>query len=143
MKNLKVLNNKPKLKSTTKMVIELQDWNNLVEETYKRPYNFQHQDGCKDRGFFEFTVPVADYELKDDNMSSDIDALGQGEEGVKFELWLSRDPSLAVPGAEDRGGWFIELWWKRNFYPDIYTLIDDLYKRGLLEAGAYVIDIDW
>lgn len=43
----------------------MQDWDNLVEETYGKPYMFQQQDGCKDRGTEHITVPVInpyDYE---------------------------------------------------------------------------------
>lgn len=43
----------------TKKVIDVDDWDRLVIETYKRPYCFQQQDGCKDRGIFDFTVPDA------------------------------------------------------------------------------------
>ncbi len=55
--------------------------------------------------------------------------------GVRFDLWLARDTEL--PNVSTT------LWWKRYFYPDIYTLIDDLYKRGLIEEGDYIINIDW
>ncbi len=39
--------------------------------------------------------------------------------------------------------WELELFWGRNFYPDVSMIIDDLYERGLLEAGDFSIDIDW
>ena len=39
--------------------------------------------------------------------------------------------------------WLIDLWWKRNFYPDIEMVANDLHAKGLLEAGEYAIDIDW
>jgi len=35
------------------------------------------------------------------------------------------------------------MWWERNFYPDVEMIANDLHKRGILEAGEYVIDIDW
>ena len=38
------------LKSKTKKVVEVRDWDNLVEKTYGKPYCFQQQDGCKERG---------------------------------------------------------------------------------------------
>lgn len=33
----------------TKTVIEVQEWDALVEKTYGRPYKFQQQDGCQSR----------------------------------------------------------------------------------------------
>lgn len=41
-----------KLKTKTQKVIEVSDWDNLVQETYGRPYNFQQQYGCQSRGEF-------------------------------------------------------------------------------------------
>ncbi len=39
--------------------------------------------------------------------------------------------------------WEINLFCERNFYPDLHTIANDLYERGLIEAGEYVINIDW
>lgn len=38
------------MKITTVQMIELYDWNKLVEETYGRTYSLQQQDGCCGRG---------------------------------------------------------------------------------------------
>lgn len=35
------------------------------------------------------------------------------------------------------------MWWVRNFYPDVNMVANDLYEKGLLEAGEYLINIDW
>jgi hypothetical protein len=35
------------------------------------------------------------------------------------------------------------MFWERNFYPDTYTVANDLYDKGLIEAGDYIINIDW
>lgn len=51
-------------------MIDVSDWDNLVSETYKRPYNFQQQDGCKSRGIFRLTIP-SDY-TDDENMHDSI-----------------------------------------------------------------------
>ena len=61
--------------------------------------------------------------------------------GVKFKTWLERDPKQPV--GEDKKDWEIELFWERNFYPDIYTVANDLYEKGLIEGGEYLINIDW
>jgi len=61
--------------------------------------------------------------------------------GVRFSMWLSRDPKQSVDG--DDTPWVIKLFWKRNFYPDIYTVANDLCYKGLIEEGDYIINIDW
>lgn len=119
--------------------IEVQDLDQLVEETYGRPYSFQQQDGCKDRGSHHFTVPskYAD----DENMHDSIPEKINGEVmGVKFQTWLERDPKKPV---DERDDWAISLFWERNFYPDFDTLVNDLHKKGLIEDGEYTINIDW
>jgi hypothetical protein len=35
------------------------------------------------------------------------------------------------------------MWWERNFYPDIQIVANDLHSKDLLEAGTYIIEIDW
>ncbi len=61
--------------------------------------------------------------------------------GVKFAAWLARDPLKPVGSHKEK--WEIELFWARNFYPDIETVANDLHKKGLLKAGKYTINIDW
>ena len=55
------------LKYTNKKVVNLQDWDDLVQKTYGRPYSFQQQDGGKSRGTYEFQVPSDDYESDFEN----------------------------------------------------------------------------
>lgn len=61
--------------------------------------------------------------------------------GVKFDVWLQRDPTEWNGKKGDES--YLDLFWGRNFYPDIHTVANDLYNKGLIEAGDYVIDIDW
>ena len=132
------------LKTTTKQIIDVSDWDALVEDTYGKVYNFQQQDGCKDRGKFTINIP-SDY-TNDEEMNDSIPEEVNGEEmGVKFDVWLARDPKQPLKDEKSGGNdqWMIDLFWERNFYPDIYTVANDLYKRGLVEKGQYVIDIDW
>ena len=63
------------------------------------------------------------------------------EMGVSFSAWLARNPKK--PLAEQAHGYRLDMWWERNFYPSIEVIANDLYKRGLLKAGKYVIEIDW
>ena len=85
------------LKYTNVRSVDVGDWDQLVEETYGRPYNFQQQDGCKSRGTESFSVPleyaVADYEYETVSVPEEIN----GEEmGVSFKAWLERDPKQKV-----------------------------------------------
>jgi hypothetical protein len=61
---------------------------------------------------------------------------------VSFAAWLARDPDAPL-GGERADAFGIRLFWKRNFYPSIGMVLNDLHARGLLEAGEYVIVIDW
>ena len=142
--------------------IEVSDWDKLVIKTYKRHYSFQQQEGCKSRGIVKITVP-SDYS-EDDEMHESISELINGEEmGVKFNVWLKRDAKAPLnPTNEELKSsnyyWgknaeaeikykndinHIKMFWERNFYPDVHEVINDLHKKGLLEAGKYNINIDW
>ena len=127
------------LKYKTKKIVEVGDWDNLVSKTYGKIYSFQQQDGCKGRGIFQLSVP-SKYTC-DDEMYDEIPEKINGEiRGVKFKKWLERDPKQPVNGRTDYG---IGLWWERNFYPNIYTVANDLFEKGLIEKGDYIINIDW
>ena len=117
------------LKINTIKQIEEHDWSSFVSAVYGRPYDFQQQYGCQDRGVKNFTVPVED---PDDFENTEIPSNSNGEEGVSFKAWLEADP-------EDDNGFF----WTRNFYPEFDMVCNDLYEKGLLEAGSYQIRIDW
>jgi len=118
-------------------VVEVQDWDALVVETYGRPYSFQQQDGCKARGVWRFSVPDEAEDYERDTIPEKING---DEMGVSFEAWLNGDPKASVAGEKD---YCIGLWWDRNFYPDMQMIANDLHEKGLLEAGDYTINIDW
>lgn len=151
------------LKYKNTRTIELQDWDNLVQQTYGKPYSFQQQDGCQSRGVVNLTIPDKDYE-EDEEMNDSIPEIINGDEmGVKFQVWLDRDPNEPLNPSEselkgcgyyygksdkDLEQWkkdknHINMFWERNFYPDLQTLANDLYNKGLIEAGDYGIRIDW
>ena len=123
--------------------VDVGDWDNFVTETYGKPYCFQQQDGCKERGTHEFTVPLGcePYDFEKDTIQEVVNG---DEMGVSFKAWLERDPTqlLDTDNAYHREHG-LEMFWHRNFYPDIEMLIDDLHKKGLLEEGKYIINIDW
>lgn len=125
----------------TELVIDVSDWDKLVMDTYGRPYSFQQQDGCKERGRENITIgwdPEYVYDFED----MVIPEIVNGDEmGVAFEAWLARDPEQKLP--DQKYDFELKLWWQRNFYPTAESIGHDLLKRGLIEEGEYTIDIDW
>lgn len=86
---------------TTEKVIRVQDWNKLVQDTYGKPYNYQQQEGCQDRGTFNITIPS---EWDDDGMNDSIPEVVNGSEmGVKFSVWLTRDPKEELKDEREDG----------------------------------------
>ena len=121
-------------------MIDVGDWDELISTTYGRPYSFQQQNGCQDRGIFNLTIPSV--EIYDDTMNDSIPEVVNGDKmGVKFKTWLERDPQKKL--HKQKADYELSLFWKRNFYPDVETVANDLYKKGLIEAGDYIINIDW
>jgi hypothetical protein len=120
-------------------LFDVQEWDALVVKTYGRPYSFQQQEGCKDRGTYYLTVPDKDVE---DGLPESVPEEVNGDEMcVKFTSWLARDPKKQIPNEKSKSS--LVMWWERNFYPDVQAVANDLHAKGLLEAGEYVIDIDW
>ena len=127
------------MKIKTVKMIDVNDWDDFVQKTYGRPYNYQQQNGCQNRGTFNLTVPS---EEANDYENDAVPEIVNGPEmGVSFAAWLKRDPKQ--PLNDDKETVYINLWWARNFYPDIEVVANDLHAKGLLEAGEYVINIDW
>lgn len=127
------------IKIQTKQFISVSDWDDFVIKTYGRPYKFQQQDGCQSRGIFTLDVPWDEY---DDFENDTVPEKVNGEEmGVSFKAWLERDPKKPI--KDQQYDFQLELWWKRNFYPSIYAVANDLHAKGLLPAGEYIINIDW
>lgn len=121
--------------------IKVSDWDDLVEKTYGKPYRFQQQDGCRNRGVYDLTIPCE--EDCDEEMNNTIPEQVNGEiMGVKFCAWLARDPKRPLKG-DIKAQWNTDLFWYRNFYPCVETIANDLYKKGLIETGEYRINIDW
>jgi len=84
-------------------------------------------------------IPVEDPE--DFENDSVPEKVNHSEMGVSFQAWLDRDPKQLLVNRDDKLG--LCLWWDRNFYPNIDMIANDLYNRGLIESGNYLIDIDW
>jgi hypothetical protein len=129
------------MKISTVNQITVQDWNQLVETTYKKIYSFQQQDGCKDRGIVHISVPEKN---TDDFEATEIPFEINGEEmGVSFETWLKTSPEDTAEHFSPIYPWENNLFWYRNFYPEVGMIVNDLHTKGLLAAGKYQILIDW
>lgn len=126
------------LKVQNTRLVTVGSWDSLVEETYGKPYNFQQQDGCKERGMHHITIPFPCEDMYEDVKPDKIDLK---LEGVSFEVWNSIpvEQFEAFRGT-DRSH---DLFWGRNFYPDVQMVANDLHAKGLIEAGEYAIEIDW
>lgn len=128
------------LRIQNKKVVEVSEWDRLVEEVYGKPYNFQQQDGCKSRGTHDLGVPTG-WETTGDDEEYELDG---NWDYVPLKVWISKDPKTFPEGEEyDKYEWQRNIFWERDFYPDIDEIADDLYKRGLLKEGSYLINIDW
>jgi hypothetical protein len=126
------------IKIQTQQIIDVQDWDELVEKTYGRPYSFQQQDDCKQRGTEYITVPGYQEDYENDTIPEVIN----GEVmGVSFAAWLARDPKAW--NGQGKMSYTLELFWHRNFYPHVSMVANDLHAKGLIPAGEYGIKIDW
>lgn len=131
------------MKTRTETVVDVDEWDKLVLETYGRPYQLQQQDGCVGRGASPLTVPS---EADESELPDTIPEVVNGPEmGVKFAAWLARDPKLSFldEKGEVEPQWAVDIWWHRNFYPNIKMVANDLHDNGKLAAGEYLINIDW
>lgn len=135
---------KETMKFKTVQMIDVSDWDDLVSKTYGRVYSFQQQDGCQERGTFEITVPDGepkDWDFENDSIPEKVNGR---EMGVSFAAWLARDPKQKLDTEDE---WDrehgLDMFWERNFYPNIQMVANDLHAKGILAAGEYVIDINW
>lgn len=106
------------IKFREKKIIAVKDWDNLVKETYGRPYSFQQQDGCRERGMFHLSTPCDIEDFDDEEIPMCANAR---EKGVNFSTWLSQEVNQNDNGLSNR------LFWYRNFYPHISMVANDLY----------------
>ena len=126
------------MKITKEQIIQVQDWDETVTETYGKPYAFQQQEGCKSRGIFRIRIPDEAEDFEQDTVP---EIVNHEERGVSFSAWLKRNPK--TPLGFDNGDFSLGLWWERNFYPDVQMIANDLCKKGIIKEGNYIIEIDW
>ena len=83
------------LKYKSVKTIDVNDWDDLVIETYGKSYCFQQQDGCQGRGNVNLIIPSNP--TRDDRMNESIPEEVNGRKmGVKFAVWLAADPDYPV-----------------------------------------------
>ena len=123
----------------TEQIIDSWDWDDLVTKTYGRPYSFQQQDGCKQRGTVSISVPDDAEDFDNDTVP---EIVNHNDMGVSFKAWLARDPKKQLNNKDNQTSCSLGLWWGRNFYPDVNMVANDLHAKGLLNAGDYTINID-
>ena len=128
------------MKIKTEKVIDSLEFDKLVKETYGKPYKFQQQNGCKERQRVRVKVPDIAVDYTNDSLP---EVVNHSNMGVSFKSWIERDPKQKLQSDKEYDDFHNKLWWYRNFYPDVQMILNDLHDRGLLEAGEYVIDIDW
>ena len=129
------------IKIQTKQVISVQDWDDLVIQTYGKPYSFQQQNGCQERGNFPLRIPEGAEDFENDTIPEKVNG---DERGVSFKAWLARDPEQKLDTEDkwDRNHG-LDLFWRRNFYPDVQMIANDNHAKGLIPEGKYVIEINW
>lgn len=124
--------------STDPKHLTLEEWDDLVIETYGKPYAFQQQDGCKPRGKCRLRIPSHAEDYENVTLPDRINGLRMG---VSFVAWLDRHPKEWKGLAEKKDR--VDMFWERNFYPHVQMIANDLHEKGLIESGQYVIVIDW
>jgi hypothetical protein len=130
--------------TTVKLIDEIY-WSNFVSDTYGKHYRFQQQEGCQNNGSYHL-LEVPNYNTDEYIFHDKIHEIVNGSNmGVKFENWLERDPKQHLKNGKlvRDEQWAIDLWWERNFYPCVETVANDLHSRGVLDAGTYIITINW
>jgi hypothetical protein len=125
------------LRTRTEKIIDVHDFDKLVQNTYGKQYSYQQQDGCRSRGMYPLCVPNESEDIDRDVIPEEING---SEMGVSFSAWLLRDVEKSVGPYKDE--WYIELFWERNFYPDVQMIANDLHVKGLIKSGSYLIDVD-
>lgn len=145
-------------------VIDEREFSELVSKTYGRPYRLQQQgEGIGNGNVVHVEVPS--------EPSGFLGTNDNGDPLPDFQTWLDRDETASVPDPttemlkkhnednkhkpdfekilipEDKqslpGGLTHQLWWTRDFYPPLESVLTDLHAKGLLDAGDYTIHAWW
>lgn len=123
-------------------LVNVEDFNEVIKEVYCKHYSFQHQGARTYNGVEESYFLKVPYirNFKDFDSGAAIEECIYNNEqilqyGVEFNEWLNKDPNFEWYSSDINN----KLIWERYYYPHIYMLINDLYIKGLIEAGEYCI----
>lgn len=100
-----------------------------VAEMFERPYQLQQQGDMLGQD----SVVIADVPAEPE---FDLDL-------PSFLEWSTRDVNLEPPGESWHYPWQRELWWHREFYPDLQEVLNELHRLGELPEGKYAIHVWW
>jgi hypothetical protein len=93
-----------------------------------------------DRGTLCITVPDKAHDYVSSTVTEEVNA---EDMGVNFAAWLARDPKQKLSDPTAQRDYCLDLWWSRNFYPDLQMVANDLYTKGLIGEGKHTILVDW
>ncbi|MEU7631747.1 hypothetical protein AB0C34_17415 [Nocardia sp. NPDC049220] len=97
------------------------DFSRFISQVYGRPYQLQQQREClSQNSLVEFTVPAEESECS----------------GPSLAQWQATPPPTRGDSRE-------QVRWKREFFPQLEDVVNDLHTRGLLPAGEYALDVSW
>lgn len=124
------------MKTKTVKIAEVNDFDELVMNTYGIPYNFQQQGGCKNTSIEYFCFPFnGDYT----NTTLPFEINGKTR-GISFEVWKNHDmEELKKMFSDD---WEVGMFYARNFYPHIERLLQDLVDKELISGKCFGIEIN-
>jgi len=131
------------LKISNIKMIDVNDWDKFIVDTYWKPYCFQQQDGCKDRWVESLYVSLSEGDAyTNDSIPFEVN---WDEMWVSLDAWLKMDKETVMKNLpeEDRKDYCVDLFFERNFYPHVEEIARDLCNKGLLEEWEYTIQIDW
>lgn len=138
-----MLKNMEKIKIETVKKILSYELDDFIRKLYGKPYCFQQQAGCMERGnhYIEIIDPAL-YKPHSGFPDSVEETINGNDMCVSFKSWLETNPEE----HKKRNEWsdaLTKLFWQRNFYPCLEDIMQDLCKRGHIEPGEYMIEIDW
>lgn len=110
-------------------LIEEREFSALVTRVYGRPYRLQQNMMLGQDTIYPLTVP-------------EPEPVDESHE-PSFAEWASQDPDLDADGHPWRHAWEKEIWWEREFYPPFSALVNDLYERGHLPMGTFMLHVWW
>ena len=121
----------------TRFILKAHQLNQLVMQTYGRPYAFNQQEDSKGTDVHFYDIPVEN--PRDYSRTEMPDVINGLQQGISFETWLNRD--ITQWNGKPENAHQLKLFWVRNFYPCVEMVLNDLQVKDLIPAGKYAICI--